>query len=224
MVVERISRIATDVITAVKRQFGDTSGVQVNDAHIFAWINDAQREIVKENPELKQTLVQLNVISGTATYALLTAIPDILIVHSIHYRGHILQNMSFVEAQEYIIRNDTAFPQPSGEPVIWYEYAGTLTLWPTPQTSYTNGLTVYYSEVPVAVSAVGNSLDLPDSYFNTTVSYCMWKAYEMDENFSAAQQMMQQFGESVTRLSNRTRSEDNRYPTITLLPEDNLYG
>ena len=222
MPVERISKTANDVITAVKRQFGDSSGTQVNNAHIFAWINDAQREIVKENPEIKQAMVQVNVTAGTATYPLLTNVPDIMVVHSIHYRGQILRNMSFVEAQEYIIRGGNT-SEYEGEPVLWYDYAGTITLWPTPQTTYPLALTVFYSAYPDEVNAVGTLLEVPDPYFNAVVSYCMWKAYEMDDNMSSADIMQRQFYESVTKLANRTNAQDNRYPTVTLLPEDYYY-
>lgn len=220
MPVERISKTANDVITAVKRQFGDSSGTQVNNAHIFAWINDAQREIVKENPEIRQEMVQINVTAGTSTYPILTHIPDMLIIHSLHYRGMILRNMSFVEAQEYIIRGD---PVLEGEPTLWYEYAGTINLWPKPSTSYASGLTVFYSSAPTEIDAVGTLLEVPDAYFNAVVSYAMWKAYEMDDNFASGEVMQRQFYESVTRLSNRQRAQDNRYPTVTLLPEDYLY-
>lgn len=220
MPVERISKTANDVITAVKRQFGDSSGTQVNNAHIFAWTNDAQREIVKENPEIRQDMVQVNVTAGTATYPILTNIPDMMVIHSIHYRGQILRHMNFVEAQEYIIRGGDPV---EGEPSFWYEYAGTITLYPVPQTSYTGGLTVFYSSAPTDVTATGSMLAVPDAYFNAVVSYCMWKAYEMDDNFSSADVMQRQFYESVGRLANRQHSEDNRYPTVTLLPEDYYY-
>lgn len=220
MPVERINKTALDVITAVKRQFGDSSGTQVNDAHIFAWINDAQREIVKENPEIRQDMVQLNITAGLATYPLLTDIPDMMIVHSIHYRGMILRNMTFLEAQEYIIRDN---PQPVGEPTIWYEYAGTVNLWPEPSTSYSLGLTVFYSSAPTEIDATGTLLQVPDSYFNAVVSYAMWKAYEMDDNFGSAEVMQRQFYESIMRLSNRQQAKDDRYPTVTLLPEDYYY-
>lgn len=220
MPVERISKTANDVVTAVKRQFGDSSGTQVNNAHIFAWINDAQREIVKENPEIRQEMVQINVTAGTSTYPLLTNIPDMLVVHSIHFQGEILRNLTFQEAQAYIIRGGTPI---DGVPVIWYEYAGTLNLWPKPQSSYSLGLTVFYSSAPTEVSAVGNLLEVPDAYFNAVVSYCMWKAYEMDDNFSSAEVMQRQFGESIQRLANRQVAQDNFYPTITLLPEDRYY-
>lgn len=222
MPVERISKTANDVLTAVKRQFGDSSGTQVNNAHIFAWTNDAMREIVKENPEIRKDMVQLNVTAGTATYPLLSNIPDMMVIHSLLYRGTPLRNMTFVEAQEYIIRGSVE-EQLTAEPLIWYEYAGTITLWPVPSTSYSLGLTVFYSSSPDEVDAAGDPLGVPDAYFNAVVCYCMWKAHEMDDNMAAGEAMMRQFYESVTKLSNRQTAQDNRYPTITLLPEDYYY-
>ena len=96
-------------------------------------------------------------------------------------------------------------------------------MYPVPQTSYTAGLTIFYSASTDEITSIGNVLEVPDPYFNAVVSYCMWKAYEMDDNFSSAEVMQRQFYESVTKLANRTVSHDNRYPTITLLPEDYYY-
>lgn len=221
MPVERYSKTVQDVITAVKRQFGDESGQQVTDSDISAWVSDAQREIVINNPEVNQAMVQFSVVAGTATYPLLSNVPDMMVIHSLHFDGQLLQNMSFVKAQEYIIRSGEQGTAPV--PNFWYEWAGVINFWPKPSNSVANGVTIFYSKAPAEITAPGVVLSVPDSYFKSVVDFCMTQAYEMDDNAQMAQAKASQFETSMQKQANRQRSQDNYYPTITLLPEDNDY-
>jgi len=219
MPVERYSKTVGDVITAVKRQFGDTSGLQVTDSNITAWVSDAQREIVVNNPEVNQAMVQFNAVAGQSTYPILTSVPDMLIIHSLHFNGQILPNMSFVKAQEYIIQ--TTDTSTASLPKFWYEWAGVITFWPNLNQSYTNGITIFYSKNPTEITSTSQVLSVPDSYFKAVVDFCMTQAYEMDDNSQMAQAKASQFETSMQKQANRQSSLDNQYPTITLLPEDN---
>jgi hypothetical protein len=218
MPVERKTRTALEVSTSVKRQFGDESGVQVTDADILRWINDAQYEIVTKNPEVNPGMVTVNVTAGQTVYPLLTNVPDMLIIHSIHFRGQYLNNMPFMEAQQQIIRSDDT--STDSTPQIWYEYAGTLNLWPIPSVSYNAGLTIFYSKAPTVITTMGQTLSVPDSYFKALVDYCLTQAHEMDDNFNSAGVKAQQFETALQVQANRTHSQDAMYPTIQMLPED----
>lgn len=218
MPVERYSKTVADVITAVKRQFGDTSGLQVTDSNITAWVSDAQREIVVNNAEVNQAMVQFNVVAGTSTYPILTSVPDMLIIHSLHFNGQLLNHMSFVKAQEFIIKsNDTSS---SNNPSFWYEWAGVINFWPKPSLSITNGITIFYSKNPTEITSTSQVLSVPDSYFKAIVDFCMTQAYEMDDNSQMAQAKATQFETSMQKQANRQSSQDNTYPTVTLLRED----
>lgn len=222
MPVERRSKTVSDVVDSVKRLFGDESGVQITDSDIIRWVDDAQREIIMNNPEVGAGVATVSVVAGQATYPILTYVPDMMIIHSLHYNGQILRHLTFVQAQEHIIKTgDTA----SGEPSFWYEFAGVVTLWPTPSVDRPSptGLTFYYSKAPTEITSVGQNLFVADSYFKSVVDYCMAQAQELDENYSASQAKMQAFEVSMQKQANRTRAEDNMYPTITLLPEDTDY-
>ena len=218
MPVERKSKTVQNVADAVKRQFGDESGVEVQDSDIIRWINDAQTEIVVKNPEVNAGMVQINVVAGQTTYPLLSQITDILVVHSIHFRGQYLNNMSFLEAQQTIIRSDDT--QTSDTPHFWYEYAGVINLWPKPVTSYTAGLTVFYSKAPELITTMGQTLSVPDSYFKAVQDFCLTQAHEMDDNMNQAGVKAQQFETALQVQANRTHAQDAFYPTIIMLPED----
>lgn len=221
MPVERYSKTVNDVITAVKRQFGDTSGLQVTDSNITAWISDAQREIVINNPEVNQAMVQFNVVANQSAYPVLTSVPDMLIIHSLHFNGQLLNNMSFVKAQEFIIRSNDL--SQADTPDFWYEWAGVINFWPKPSKAYTNGVTIFYSKSPAEITNTNQVLSVPDSYFKSVIDFCMTQAYEMDDNAQMAQAKNTQFETSMQKQANRQSAQDNQYPTVTLLPEDSDY-
>lgn len=219
--IERITKSANDVITSVNRQFGDESGTQITSSDVIRWINDGQREIVLKNTEVNQAMVRINVTAGTNAYPLLANVPDIMVIHSIHFNGQIIRPMTFVQAQEQIIQsNDT---QTADTPSFWYEYAGVINLWPMPATTYPLGLTIFYSKAPTTVTIASGMLSVPDSYFKALVDYCTAQAHELDQDFASANIKAQQFETGIQVQANRTKSEDNQYPTITLLPEDDIY-
>lgn len=218
MPVERKSKTVQDITTSVKRQFGDESGVEVQDSDIIRWVNDAQYEIVTKNPEVNAGMVTVNVVANQTLYPLLSNVPDVLVVHSIHFRGEYLNNLTFLEAQQTIIKSDDT--QTDSTPKFWYEYAGTVNLWPKPSVSYTAGLTVFYSKAPTLITTLGQTLSVPDSYFKAVIDYCLTQAHEMDDNFSSAGVKAQQFETALQVQANRTHTQDTFYPSIIMLPED----
>lgn len=219
--IERTTKTANDVITSVNRQFGDESGTQITSSDVIRWLNDGQREIVLKNTEVNQAMVRINVTSGQNAYPVLANVPDIMVIHSIHFDGQIIRPMTFVQAQELIIQSDDT--QTATVPSFWYEYAGVINLWPMPSVTLAQGLTIFYSKAPTLITTPTAPLSVPDSYFKALVDYCTAQAHELDQDFASANIKAQQFETGIQVQANRTRSEDNQYPTITLLPEDDIY-
>lgn len=206
----------SDVTAYVKRQFGDEAGVQITDADIIRWVNAAQTEIVENNQVLKATATKTTT-ADVYDYALGVDV-DIQYINSLHIDGAKLKYMNFNEAEELILRDDPARTA-RGRPEIWYEWAGIVNLYPTPDKGYT--LTVFYHKLPLPVAAITDTLSLPDNYFNRIVEYVMSQAFELDENFSAMQIKTTQF---EGRLNNMNFDENvakvDTYPTITIRSED----
>lgn len=222
MAIETKTHAVQDVVTYVERQFGDESGVQVNTADIIRWINSGQREIAENNLNINATYATTDVVAHQETYPLRSDpnLSNINRIRSVRYQNQVLKNITYEEAENYILVNSTQFPINYGLPVIWWEDAGDLHLYPNPQTSISAALTIHFTTVPKIVSAVGDMLDIPDSYYNALLQYVLSQAYELDENFQASQIKTSQFEKSLGILSNRTEAQDNTYPTIALEIED----
>lgn len=217
MAIERYTRTVTDIITSVKRQFGDESGVQINDADIIRWVNDGQREIVDQNTTVNQKLAKTDVISGQNSYPLSSDpnLTNISRITSVRFNGTLLRALTVQEAENYAVGDGN-----TGDPTAWFEEEGNLILYPSPSTSYPLGLTFRFTALPTKVTANTDALTIPDSYYTALVQYCLGQAYELDENAQMAQMKQTQFEKTLGIHSNRTVANNSDFPTIRLDLED----
>lgn len=215
----------TDVANRVKRTFGDEAAVQITDTDIIRWINDAQEKIVLENRGLMESTGTANVVAGTADY---TAPTDLLDLRSLLYKGFRVKAMSFAEFNEYLDgfrAPASTSPYSRGIPEIFMVWNNTITLFPTPNESITDGLTIYYLRHPAQVATLADNLSVPLEYHNSIVDFCLSQAYELDEDFQKAGYKASQFNDDVTKLNDQKKwTAREYYPRITTLPEDETYG
>lgn len=205
------TRTVNDVMRAVKRVFGDESGVQLEDADILMWINDAQDEIVNRNHILKGTAT-VSSVAGQGSYTFPTE--RIHQIESLHYDGARLPNVSFAQAENQIISNSATLDD-RGEPELWYEWGGKFTFWPIPATE--KGIVLYYTLRPERVTSAEDLLTVPDKYYQNVVTYVLQRSYEMDEDWQASQVKQQQFDASLGDLAEEERTAQHMtYSTITI--------
>ena len=205
------TRTVQDVVRSVQRSFGDESGVQLTNADIFMWINDACDEIVKRN-RINKAKASINSVIGQQDYSFTSL--NIMQVEAIHFGGQRIPNMSFAEAEEQVIGLDSV--PTNGYPVLWYEWAGLFSFYPIPNV--VSPIEVFYTAQSAKITAVGNLLPLPDKYFTDIVNFVLLKAYEMDEDPQMSQLKGQQFDASIAAMGEEERSAQNMtYPSITVL-------
>lgn len=213
-----------DVINRVRRTFGDDSGVQILDADILRWVNDAQLQISVDNEELLEAVATADIISNQADY---TSPPDLNILRSLMYNNFRLKSLSFAEFNEYLDGFKASVNSggwQTGKSEVFMVYGGTITLFPTPNENITAGLRIYYSKHPAQVTSIADNLTVPNRYHNSVVEYCMKIAYEMDENTEMAVLKGNQYAAQVQKLKGQEKVTSNEYyPRITTLPQDDMY-
>jgi hypothetical protein len=190
-----------EVYTYAKRAFGDESGVQMTDADLTRWINDAQHEIAEASGVIP-AVATVAVTAGTPTYSLTSVTPLINTVASISLGGRRIANMSVAQAEESISLRD-----PDGtvndQPMFWYSWAGSITFWPNPIEDQT--MSIRYFAKPTTVTTTQTELlTVPDSCFTDVVNYVLMRAYEMDEN---PEMMTAKGAEFANSLAVRGQSE-----------------
>lgn len=208
--------IVSDVAARVKRQFGDESGVQVTDADIVRWINDAQRDIGQAQ-EIIETIATQTSVAGQQAYNLPT---DIINLRAVYYNSVKLEPISLQQFDTYINEvGDPANPE-SGTPTLVYIWANDLNFYPIPDVTG-DTIKLYYSQFPADVVNLSDPLSLPIKYDNRIVEYCLQQAYELDENFDAANLKGAQFSNSLSQMrEDSSWTEHTHYPMISIHPED----
>lgn len=202
-----------DIKYRVKRQFGDESSAQVTDADIVRWANDAMIDIAIKNNCL-ETRATSDIVAGQKEYDVPTGI---LRLQSVRYKGVRLKNMSMQELDEIVGDSSTT----TGVPTVFSVYADQLILFPTPDTSETGALVVYYNRVPTALAVDADTPELPVAYHSRIVEFCLQNAYEMDEDWQAAGNKAAQFVDGLNTLrADDTQYDETAYPTITVLADD----
>ena len=204
-----------DVLKHVKRQFGDEAAIQISDEDIIRWVNIGQIEIFRRIEPIKSS-IQTDIVANQGVYTFPT---NILKVQSILVNGIPVPQLSTQEAEEYVLQSDPARTV-TGQPTIWYEWGGTFTFYPTPDTDVVNGITLQYVKKPDAVVDETNVLSIPDVYYSRLIEFVLQQAYELDENFTASEMKGAQFTQNLEAYGDRDSVSSNTYPTITILEED----
>jgi hypothetical protein len=218
MPAEIFTRTGTEVANSVKRQFGDPDGRQITNDDILNWINSAQQDIISQNPILKDS-AQTNVVSGQDIYTYPSE--SIQYIEALHYDGVPLEHYTFQEAQTYILSNPDADIVQDVKPSIWYERAGNIYLFPKPLENVTNGLRLFFVRQPANLASLGDTLSVPDKYFQRVIDLVLARAYQLDENWEAAQYKQAEYVNAMNLLANQENvTQVNSYSTNTARIED----
>jgi hypothetical protein len=212
-----------DVVTRVRRVFGDEAAVQVTDADVIRWINDGQIEVVKHNDAALQKTGFVNLVNGQSQY---TMPADMLILRALRFKNPDMLSYSalkFKNMQEFDDSIDgwdgTGFT--TGPPIFFTVFENKAILFPTPDQSVTSGLKVLYNQQPTDVVSLSDPLALPVIYHNTIQKYCLWQASLLDEDYDPATLYRSDFQQDLNLLLTReTQEATATYSTITVLEDD----
>jgi len=210
-----ITHTVQDVQTAVFRQFGDESGVQLITGDIVRWINMAQEEINNRNKVVKSAS-HTTTTKDVSTYTFPSV--AILQVDALSVDGRFLPSIPYAEARRLMNRNDPASTF-EGRPQFWFEYGGQFNLWPKPVQSDWE-IQLLYTQKTTPVVHPSDLLGLPDKYFPAIVQYVLQQAYELDEDWQAVTAKSTQFDQRVGQLADEERqSQSLTYETVSVVDD-----
>ncbi len=212
-----------DLKTQVKRIFGDESEVQLTNADIVRWANNAQVHFVMNNEGILEVPSFASALAGIQEYTLPT---DLLVLDSVSFKASgqssffTLTGRSLKEFDEYLNGWDGS-QYGTGTPVYFHKYANKLRLFPIPDIDGTNNIKIYYRKRPVALVNDTDIPEVPEEYHNAIVSYILEQAYFMDEDYEASQLASNKVTSDLNTNSERENWRHQKYyPVITVLPED----
>lgn len=212
---------------SVKRAFGDESAVQITDADIVRWVSQGQEEIVRENEEILEARVTVDLVASQDEYPFpedLLTLRSLKIKDSTQSVGYRLVNYMTLGQFELSVTTFSGISSTGLASYVYTTYENTIFLFPVPASDITDGMRLVYAKRPVMPVTDVDPLGLPLSYHMTLVKYCLVQAYELDENWEASANKVAQLQLDLNRQANRSKGEARAYyPTITVLPEDQNY-
>lgn len=207
----------SDIMRRAKRVFGDESGVQLQDSDIIDWINDAQRSIAA-GTELLQVTAHTDMIQGQSIYE---KPATFLNLRSLRIYGYELKGIAMKQADQWFPGYDDPLQQTIGKPEYYWSWSDFFSIYPIPQETIAQGITIYYTRTPVLVSLLTDVPELPEMYHDRILDYVLRNAYEMDENYPAANLRQTLFNTGMQNLAeNENKVNDDSYEVISVRPED----
>jgi hypothetical protein len=166
--------------------------------------------IVTRNRVLKRKMVT-TALAATADYTFPTE--QIHQVASLELDGQLLPNMTFEDAERRIMAADPDKTE-TGRPLFWYEWGGEFALWPKPDVDYPMVLR-YTAYPPKLTGEATQLLAVSDKYYTPLIDFILLKAYEMDEDWQAAQAKQASFEAALQQQGQEERtSQDMTYGVI----------
>lgn len=214
----------SDIFTRVQRSFGDEAAVQVTEADVIRWINDAQREVAMQHEGMLVKEGTLSTTAGTAEYTLPT---DLFVLNSVGYKDGATESFYPLRFLPLTAMNEYAGgwdgnDYSAGYPQVYTKDENNkIILFPRPDKTLTDNIKLVYSRYPVDLTTSSDAIDLPFYYHSYVEHFCMMKAYEMDEDWESADKKAQLL-QSTIDFNNNRESWFGRetYPSVTPILED----
>jgi hypothetical protein len=169
-----------DIATRVKRIFGDESGALIDDDDILRWANDAQLDIARKTHCLVKTEYYN---SGVGTYQL--GLPaGFLFFQRATFDGRLLSSISYQELDSRYPERGASYPSSTPEYLTFVGSA--IELFPAPSTVGSNNIVITYIARPATLVADGDVLEIPDQYYEAILNFCLMRAKEQDQDWSAS--------------------------------------
>src|ERR1700750_3164233 len=135
--------MVSELVTAVQRQFGDDSGVQITRTDILRWINQAGIDIVRKTGCV-QDHKQADAIATDGSYSLPD---DFIAVRRVTFADVVLLPTTLDVADQDWMSRDVV-PTGTGTPQNYYIWNNIIYLYPAPASNQTGALDIFYIRTP----------------------------------------------------------------------------
>jgi len=208
--------LVSEIIARVQTGFGDSNQVMIYDNHVIDWINEGMLEIVRETQCLskREDAGQASAYNNSAG----VGVSDMLLLKRVYYLDEPLLLLE-PEALDRL-----GYKTNTGTPIGYYTEGSRIFMFPTPLATDTTKITLFYVPMPVLVTATSETPGIPLYYHGDLAEWCLAKAHERNENFRAAELIMQRFNKNLSQRKFESLSRDDTYRTVQPDVMDQEYG
>ena len=196
----------TEITRKVRRLFGDNIfEIIINQQDIYDWINEAQLTITRQTDCLTATIS-----SALSTYPK-TLPADWIKTKRVSYGTNPVQSLKFIEIEDLDnLGLDPALPVDT--PLFFYHFAGQLRLYP--YISNANNIVHDYVKLPTSITSTATPLDVPVSFHEDIVRFCVMRAHERNENWNAYRESKQVIAENGGLRQDEANISDDEFFVI----------
>jgi hypothetical protein len=147
---------------------------------IVKWCNECQRDIARRG--YWEYVGSLDVVAATEDYVVSTQLGDLVALRDVRWNGTKKYKMkaAFSRGSYEDIKEQTSSVA-SATPVIYYYHNEVLSIYPTPITTATDALKVFYNYCPVDLNAATRyTPETPQAFDVMYINYCMRQAMQRD--------------------------------------------
>jgi len=211
-----------DIVDKVELVLQDTTNVRWAAAELVKWLNDAQREIVKEKPEANVTTTAVQLSAGTKQALPTGGLILIDVIRNMGTDGTTAGNTIRIIDRRILDANvpDWHNTKYAKQYVNNYTYDenNPLVYFVTPPSDGNNYIEIAYSYTPSAASAGGN-IGLADIYETSIIDFMLYRAYSKDADFAPnATRAIQHYQAFLISLGQQDKAEKLFDPNIGLHP------
>lgn len=187
-------------------------GIEVSDSELYAWINDGYNQLIDEvianNPDYFVKIGTINLVGGTNTYTLPTDCEKVSMV-SVQTNGEWkrffpLNNLGYSSAD-----NDDDYDLTNPK---YYIYGSSIVLDPTPASSVTNGLKLWYVYTPTQLTSDSSVPAVPARYHGLIKYWAYANYLDRDDEHVSAERMRQRFDALVGKMRDNMFGGQNDQP------------
>lgn len=185
------------------------------DILIDRWLREGSKRI--ERAEVRwpyfEKIISYTFTSNPFGYYPLTGISsDLDQVAAIRFASGSFPSLQFIghDAMDEL----NMFSPKTGRPRYFTNWAGSLLLYPSVDTSYATFIRGYRSAVNWIANGAGAVPDLPDELHNTVMTWGLSKAYAQQEDPEMASFFERQFSDEVKEMARRLVVMPNQQPLV----------
>lgn len=171
---------AQDVITRASDLLFDQGNVRWPVDELIRWINDAQREIIGYRPDLGATTEMVSLQAGAKQDLKGSPTSAIRIIEvTRNANGDAIRITQMENLTAYNPGWATA-PQSGTIRNYMFNEATPTVFWVYPPATADTQVEVSYLKMPTAIVNAGDTLSIPDTFFNPVLDYVLFRAMSKD--------------------------------------------
>lgn len=195
----------------VRRLFGDENNIVIDRQDIVDWTNAAMVDIARTTQCLPFDKTQ-------AANTFPVTLADFISMYRVTY-GTAATPKSFTTLEQ--IDAEFVGSAAVGQPKRYYIRGNKVYLHPTPETGDTTTVTLTYNRMPTELTLVATDpIDVPISYHEDLVRYCLARAYEKNENYQAQETSEAAYATGLNQRIWEKNQADESFPFVRPDPMD----